>query len=275
MSYLNADMRISFPCRSVGDRFGVAKSTVFNCVRRVGSALLDMARLFVAWPSNCHDALSIILGFQGKSRFPKVLGAIDGSHIEITAPKENASSYINRKGFHSVVLQAVCDHEMRFLHCSVGEAGSVHDARVLRRSEVYGMLNSDHFPLDSHLVGDAAYPIGPYLMTPYRDNGHLTAKESRYNVQLSKARVTIERAFGLLKGRFRRLFRVETRRPDIIVTIIIVACIFHNACLMWGDTFEEPPVADRQDETSVPEDETPANVRRVGIQKREEIANAL
>ncbi|XP_064461765.1 putative nuclease HARBI1 [Ornithodoros turicata] len=242
----------SFSQVSVGDRFGVAKSTVFHCVRRVGSALLDMARLFVAWPSNCHDALPIILGFQGKSRFPKVLGAIDGSHIEITAPKENASSYVNRKGFHSVVLQAVCDHEMRFLHCSV-----------------------DHFPLDSYLVGDAAYPIGPHLLTPHRDDGHLTVKERRYNVHLSRARVTIERAFGLLKGRFRRLFRVETRRPDIIVTIIIVACIFHNACLMWGDTFEEPPVADRQDETSVPEDETPADVRRIGIQKREDIANSL
>ncbi|XP_064469796.1 putative nuclease HARBI1 [Ornithodoros turicata] len=261
--------------RSVGDRFGVAKSTVFHCVRRVGSALLDMARLFVSWPSNCHDALPIILGFQGKSWFPNVLGAIDGSHIEITAPKENASSYVNRKGFHSVVLQAVCDHEMRFLHCSVGEAGSVRDGRVLRRSEVCGMLNSNHFPLDSYLVGDAAYPIGPHLLTPYRDNGHLTAKERRHNVHLSRARLTIERAFGLLKGRFRRLFRVETRRPDIIVTIIIVACIFHNACLMWGDTFEEPPAADRQDETSVPEDETPADVRRIGIQKREDIANSL
>ncbi|XP_064465280.1 putative nuclease HARBI1 [Ornithodoros turicata] len=268
-------MTLSFTCRGVRDRFGVAKSTVFHCVRRVGSALLDMARLFVAWPSNCHDALPIILGFQGKSRFPKVLGAIDGSHIEITAPKENASSYVNRKGLHSVVLRAVCEKEMRFLHWSVGEAGSVHDALVLRRSEVYGMLNSDHFPLDSYLVGDAAYPIGPHLLTPYRDNGHLTTEERRYNVHLSRARVTIERAFGLLKGRFRRPFRVETRRPDIIVTTIIVACIFLNACLMWGDIFEEPPVADRQDETSVPEDETPANVRRIGIQKRKDIANSL
>ncbi|XP_064475380.1 uncharacterized protein LOC135389245 [Ornithodoros turicata] len=195
--------------RSAGDRFGVAKSTVFHCVRSVGSALLDRARLFVAWPSNCHDALPIILCFQGRV-------------------------------FHCVVLEAVCDHDMRFLHCSVGEAGSVDDARVLRRSEVYGMLNSDHCPLDTYLVGDVAYPIGPHLLTPYRDKGHLTAKEKKYNVHLSRERVTIERAFGLLKGRFRRLFRVETRRPDIIVTIIIVASIFHNASLMWCDTFEEP-----------------------------------
>lgn len=232
-----------------------------------------MASRFIAWPSD-NDARSVITGFQGKSKFPNVLGAIDGSHIEITAPKEHASSYINRKGFHSVVLQGVCDHKLRFLHCSVGEPGSMHDARVLRRSEVQEMLTCDHFPVGSHLIGDAAYPIGPYLMTPYRDNGHLSSRQKRYNTELSRARVTIERAFGLLKNRFRRLFRVETKRPDIIVTLVIVACIFHNACLIWGDTYQEPTFRHRQDEVSATEHSS-ADTRRLGQQKRNAIAESL
>jgi len=37
--------------------------------------------------------------------FPKVIGAIDGTHIKITAPKVNPESYVNRKGFHSIQLQ--------------------------------------------------------------------------------------------------------------------------------------------------------------------------
>ncbi|XP_064482145.1 uncharacterized protein LOC135394960 [Ornithodoros turicata] len=109
--------------RGVGDRFGVAKSTVFHCVRRVREALLKVASRFVLWPSE-SDARSIRDGFQRKSKFPGVLWAVDRSHIAITAPKEHAASYINRKGFYSVVLQAVCDHEMRFLHCSSGKQGA-------------------------------------------------------------------------------------------------------------------------------------------------------
>jgi len=34
--------------------------------------------------------------------FPGVIGAIDGTHINIPAPKENPESYINRKGHYSI-----------------------------------------------------------------------------------------------------------------------------------------------------------------------------
>ena len=36
---------------------------------------------------------------------PQCVGAIDGCHIPILAPKENHCDYYNRKSFHSIVLQ--------------------------------------------------------------------------------------------------------------------------------------------------------------------------
>ena len=63
---------------------------------------------------------------------PSVIGAIDGSHIPIKAPVLCPENYINRKGFHSVILQAVCDHRMLFTDCYAGWPGSVHDARVFK-----------------------------------------------------------------------------------------------------------------------------------------------
>lgn len=83
-----------------------------------------------------------------------------------------------------------------------------------------------------HLVGDVAYLIGPNLVVLYRDNGYLSTKQTRFNGHLSSA--DIERTFGLLKGRFQKMFCLETRRPDIIVTIIR-ACVLHSGYLMWGD----------------------------------------
>lgn len=63
----------------------------------------------------------------------------------------------------------------------------------------------DALPPNFHIIGDSAYPLLLNVMTPYRDNGHLTRKQATYNRKLSSIRSTIERVFGLLKGKFRRL----------------------------------------------------------------------
>jgi len=55
-----------------------------------------------------------------------VIGCIDGTHIRINAPKQNKNSYVNRKGYHSLLLQGICDHEMLFTDVYCGEVGSMH-----------------------------------------------------------------------------------------------------------------------------------------------------
>lgn len=262
--------------RTVADRLDVSKSTVFSCIRRVGQVMMDIAPQFISWPGPAR-AVAIIEEFnKGQSGFPGVIGAIDGCHIEIVAPKKDHASFINRKGFHSVCLQAICDHELRFLHCYVGEPGSMHDSRVLRRSEVHEMLEKPElFPHDSHLIGDAAYAIGPHLLTPFRDNGHLGALERLYNKRFSKRRVAIERAFALLKNRFRRLYYVEMKRPDNIVLAVMTACVLHNVCLMWGDVLEEAPTVAQEEPENVATTPNDEHTRQLGEIKRQRIAHDL
>ena len=70
------------------------------------------------------------MGFQERWNFPQIAGAIDGSHIPILAPERFAKDYYNRKGFHSILLQAVVDDRYCFTDLSVGQVGSRHDAAV-------------------------------------------------------------------------------------------------------------------------------------------------
>ena len=69
-------------------------------------------------------------------------------------------------------------------------------------------------------------------MVPYKDNGHLTASQKTYNYKLSSTRQDIEQAFGLLKGRWRKLFYLDMLCQRKIVSVIVAACVLHNFCLM-------------------------------------------
>lgn len=88
-----------FYYRSICDRFNVGRATALRAVRRVTHALFSHCTRFIQWPSD-DQAVSIMQGFEATSGFPGVIGAIDGTHIRINAPKENPADYINRKGYH-------------------------------------------------------------------------------------------------------------------------------------------------------------------------------
>ncbi|KAL3881551.1 hypothetical protein ACJMK2_027977 [Sinanodonta woodiana] len=88
---------------------------------------------------------------------------------------------------------------------------------------------------NNHIIADGAYPLRRWLLTPYRDNGDVTPDQRYFNHLLSANRVVIERAFGLLNGRFRRLQNLETVLVETAVSIIMTCCVLHNVCLMHHD----------------------------------------
>ncbi|XP_036146940.1 putative nuclease HARBI1 [Monomorium pharaonis] len=225
--------------RSVGLQFNLAKSSLNHCVRRVIQALCNISSDIIKWPSVTNMS-TIKDKFKRIAGLENVLGAIDGSYIEIPAPSIDAHCYLTRKCRYAVILQAVCDADLRFTDCYAGYPGSVGDLRVFRNSDLWYSVNRNRhffFPNEEFIIGDKAYPSLGWCLTAYRDNGHLTQIENNFNYILSQTRQTVERAFALLKGRLRRLKYLDMSRVDLIPATILACCVLHNICL--GDIDDE------------------------------------
>ncbi|XP_025163390.1 putative nuclease HARBI1 [Harpegnathos saltator] len=186
---------------------------------------------YVQWPNVVQCDLSCSI-FEVRSRgFTEVIGAIDGCHIPCKQPVGNANDYYNRKSFHSIILQGVCDYKGLFIDCFIGMPGRMHDSRVFRNSPLFNAIRNGCIPENRHIIGDTAYPLLRNLMTPFKDNGHLTRSQLLYNIKLSSIRSIIERAFGTLKSKFRRLKYLDISNFDLGNNMIAAACVLHNFIL--------------------------------------------
>ncbi|XP_011883584.1 PREDICTED: putative nuclease HARBI1 [Vollenhovia emeryi] len=227
------------PLRTISDRFDVSISSVFRVIRRVTAWILTKLDDVIKWPQGRHIAY-VCHEFYTKRGIPDIIGAIDCTHIRIEKPNvENARDYCNRKKYFSINLQAVVDANMKFTNIYCGQPGSLHDARVLRKSELYKSANEHREAVFSNrkfILGDSAYPSLQWLVPPFRDNGHLTPQQAEFNFIHSSTRMVVEKAFGYLKGRFRRIkFFSDYREMPFITNTVVAACILHNLCLNCKD----------------------------------------
>ena len=227
--------------RVVSEAFDIPRTTCHDLVHRVSKGIQQIFRQQIHFPSR-DELPEIGAGFQqlaGSPAFGNVAGAIDGCHVRIVPPGAFAADYFNRKLFHSIQFQAICDHKGRFLDVHVGFPGSVHDARVLKSSPFY--VHQLYPPPGWCLLGDGGYPCLAQpirLLTPYREPVR-NAVQGRYNAKMSRARCVVERAFGVLKTRWRSIFLKALEVKVEFVSEVIIDCLFlHNLCIGTGDILE-------------------------------------
>ncbi|XP_011860760.1 PREDICTED: putative nuclease HARBI1, partial [Vollenhovia emeryi] len=138
----------------------------------------------------------------------------------------------------SLTLQVICDAKRKFLDVFTGPPSKIHDARVFKLSFISATL-PDICENEWHILGDAAYPLKKYLITPYRDYGNLTEEQRNFNYKFAACRVKIENAIGLLKVRFRQLIRLDFHTVQRSCKFIIACCTLHNLCILHEDEFDD------------------------------------
>ncbi|KAJ8277373.1 hypothetical protein GJAV_G00074470 [Gymnothorax javanicus] len=100
--------------------------------------------------------------------FPNVIGALDCTHVQIKRPSgPNEGDFINRKSFHSINVQMICDADCLFSNVVAKWPGSVHNARIFRASSIHQRMSQGEFA--GILLGDKGYGCQPFLLTPSPD----------------------------------------------------------------------------------------------------------
>jgi hypothetical protein len=271
----------------VSTHFGISQGTVCLYCDRVSKAIKNLRDRVVVWPQNA-DRSAIISGFQEMAGFPGVVGAIDGTHINLwCAPTaKDKDVYFSRHHRYAIHLQAICDHRGLFISYDIGWPGSVHDAKVYRNSRFF-CLEAKTLTYNQHIIADSAYPISVFCMPAFRDSTNIPGQK-KYNCRHVKTRVVVEQLFGRLKNRFQLLRALRVKDIGIGVDYIECACILHNYLEGAGDIWTIDDVS-RADDDYQEDVEEQANVnerrnfthndddrdeeRRLGNMKRANLVN--
>ena len=234
---------------SIGPVFNVGKSTVIEGVQDVVNGLYELRDEYIKFPETIAEVNASIATFAELTYLPNVVGAIDGSHIRVKAPNDSAPDYFSRYQQHDFIIQAIVDGKKIFMDFACGYPGSMHDARVLRRSTIFQRAENGNIltqptvnvtgnDIGPYLLGDSAYPLSPWLMKPYPE-GTRDPREIAFNRELSSARVKVECAFGVLKSRWRILLKRFDSGIPFAVRNAVACAVLHNICIRSGDEWED------------------------------------
>ena len=178
--------------------------------------------------------------FQKKWNYPNCLGSLDGKHILIQPPANSGSFYYNYKGTHSIILIALVNANLEFMYADVGVNGRASDSAVWEVSNLKNSIetNALNIPgprqlpnseksLPFVIVGDDAFPLKTYLMKPFPFRNQ-NPEQRIFSYRLSRARRTVENAFGILANRFRVMLSPINLAPEKVQSVVLACLVLHN-----------------------------------------------
>lgn len=223
---------------------GISFTSIFTSLWGVVECINKCTELAFQFPTH-DEQKKIAKGFQNRSfaGFDCVVGAIDGILIWTKKPSLNECRQMKcgesqfkctRKDKFGLNMQAICDHDLKFLWVDLNWPGVASDFMAWCTSSLCQDLEnnteSNILLPGMTLVGDSAYVKASHMAVPVK-GGELDGFSDAYNFYQSQLRITIERAFGVLVHRW-SILRAPLLFPIAKVPPLVVClCRLHNFCI--------------------------------------------
>lgn len=202
-----------------------------RCIWQVIAAV-DHRVKNIQFPTTSEELAMYKQGFYSIAHLPNCIGAIDCTLVPILSPHEREDVFVCRKGYHAINVQAVVNTNMKFTNVVARWPGSTHDNVIFENCALKQWLdNGNH----GWLIGDSGYALKRYMLTPKIHP--TTRQEIAFNNAHSRTRMVVERAFGILKSRFRCLHKTGgclQFSPEKCAQVFVVCAKLHNVCIDAG-----------------------------------------
>lgn len=167
------------------------------------------------------------------------------------------------------------------MFADVGAKGRISDSGVLRHTRIYPLLENGTLhippprplpadpsarPIPYFLLGDKAFALSNYCMRPFSENTRSGSVQRIFNQRHSRARRSVEMAFGILSSRFRVLKKTIELEPAVVSKVVLAAVYLHNFIRRHGGINEDLP---REAEEVV----LPAGLSGIAVRSSEQLIN--
>nr|XP_043619618.1 protein ANTAGONIST OF LIKE HETEROCHROMATIN PROTEIN 1-like [Erigeron canadensis] len=203
-------------------------------------AVVDLyQKEFLRRPTS-HDLALITQAQKERHHIPGMLGSLDCTHIEWRmCPKHLKGQYT--RGDHKVptiIIECVASYDLWIWHSFFGLAGSNNDVNVLQQSPLFQNECNGSAPDSSFSVNGHEYKRGYYLTGGIYPRWDAFVKAYPHQVEQDEkkfkrlqeaAKKDVERAFGVLKGKWKILNRPLRLWTKEKIKKVVAACtILHN-----------------------------------------------
>jgi hypothetical protein len=223
----------------IGEVYGIAECTA-SCIVREFCKIVrkHLLRVLVQFLSESQFKV-LTSQFEALHGIPYIVGTIDGSHILVLVPMIGGGRLLLSEIIPFSNFTRIVDVNCKFWDFEFGWANSLHNCFVFQVTKV-GKAFMERKYMPYKLIGDAAYPVRPWMYCPFKEQKDgLSRCRANWNFIQFSTRMCVERAFGILKGRWRIIMKrcdIPLRMvPDIVCTCIVL----YNLCITMKDSFDK------------------------------------
>ncbi|XP_037470996.1 protein ALP1-like, partial [Triticum dicoccoides] len=196
---------------ALGSSVGVNESTVSLVTQRFIEAIRERALRHLDWPYYFQAMEKIKCRFDKIHGLPNCCGVVHRAYFKIGSPN------LDHEENTDTLMQAVVDPDMRFTNIWFGASSSMnqssllHDSWLFKSYEKGTLLDgsklklSDGSDVGDYIIGDAGYPLRPWLLTPYRLEDDISDSKVDFNKRHSAATAMALRALERLKDTWKCL----------------------------------------------------------------------
>lgn len=236
-------------------------STALKCLKKFCAQVEYLYGDWYLRAPNAADLRRLLLKGQQRG-FPGMIGSIDCMHWKWkNCPKGWSGAFSSRKGYPTVILEAVASYDTHIWHAFFGTPGAQNDLNVLGASNVFARVINGSAPEVCFKVNDNTYTTGYYLADGIYPRWQTFVKsiskprnadEAHFSKMQESYRKDVERCFGILQARWAilrhgaNLFKLEDLRT------IMVSCIILHNMIVEDEFVEEEFVEPNEDDNMHP-----------------------